>query len=156
MNICYTHKKEIHMIGEGVKEMKELTVDAVVGNIETITDFVNAELELLDCPLKVQIQIDVAIDELFGNIAHYAYGNIMGKATVQIAFDEASHTLTLTFIDSGTPFDPLKKTDPDTTLSAQERSIGGLGIFLVKKSMDHMEYRYQDGHNILSIMKKLG
>lgn len=64
MNICYTHKKEIHMIGEGVKEMKELTVDAVVGNIETITDFVNAELELLDCPLKVQIQIDVAIDEL--------------------------------------------------------------------------------------------
>ena len=144
------------MIGEGVIEMKELTVDAVVGNIETITEFVNAELELLGCPLKVQIQIDVAIDELFGNIAHYAYGNIMGKATVQIAFDEASHTLTLTFIDSGTPFDPLKKDDPDTTLSAKERRIGGLGIFLVKKTMDHMEYRYQDGHNILSIMKKLG
>lgn len=144
------------MIGEGVIEMKELTVDAVVGNIETITDFVNAELELLDCPLKVQIQIDVAIDELFGNIAHYAYGHIKGKATVRIAFDEAERTVTLTFIDSGTPFDPLKKADPDTTLSAQERSIGGLGIFLVKKSMDHMEYRYQDGHNILSIMKKLG
>ena len=136
--------------------MKELTVDAVVGNIETITEFVNAELELLGCPLKVQIQIDVAIDELFGNSAHYAYGHIKGKATVRIAFDEAERTVTLTFIDSGTPFDPLKKADPDTTLSAKERRIGGLGIFLVKKTMDHMEYRYQDGHNILSIMKKLG
>ena len=75
---------------------------------------------------------------------------------MRIAFDEAERTVTLTFIDSGTPFDPLKKADPDTTLSAKERRIGGLGIFLVKKTMDHMEYRYQDGHNILSIMKKLG
>ena len=136
--------------------MKELTVDAVLGNIEAVTEFVNAELEVLGCSMKIQIQIDVAIDELFGNIAHYAYGHDRGKATVRIAFDEDSHTVTLTFIDSGTPFDPLKKEDPDTTLSVKERGIGGLGIFLVKKTMDHMEYRYKDGHNILSIMKKLG
>ncbi len=135
--------------------MKELTIDAVVENIETVTAFVNAELEAIGCPMKIQIQIDVAIDELFGNIAHYAYGHDRGTATVRIAFDEDSHTVTLTFIDSGTPFDPLQKADPDTTLSAKERSIGGLGIFLVKKTMDHMEYRYEDGHNILSIMKKL-
>ncbi|WP_405341568.1 ATP-binding protein [Ruminococcus sp.] len=135
--------------------MKELTVDAVVENIETVTAFVNAELETFGCSMKIQIQIDVAIDELFGNIAHYAYGHDRGTATVQIAFDEDSHTVTLTFIDSGTPFDPLKREDPDTTLSLKQRSIGGLGIFLVKKTMDHMEYRYEDGHNILSIMKKL-
>lgn len=136
--------------------MKELTVDAVLGNIETVTEFVNAELEAFGCSMKIQMQIDMAIDELFGNIAHYAYGHARGEATVRIAFDDHSRTVTLTFIDSGTPFDPLKKDDPDTTLSAQERSIGGLGIFLVKKTMDHMEYRYEDGHNILSIMKKLG
>ena len=135
--------------------MKELTVDAVVENIETVTAFVNAELETFGCSMKIQIQIDVAIDELFGNIAHYAYGHDRGTATVRIAFDEDSHTVTLTFIDSGTPFDPLKREDPDTTLSLKQRSIGGLGIFLVKKTMDHMEYRYEDGHNILSIMKKL-
>ena len=136
--------------------MKELTVDAVVENIETVTAFVNAELEAIGCSMKIQIQLDVAIDELFGNIAHYAYGDDRGTATVQIAFDEDLHTVTLTFIDSGIPFDPLKKDDPDTTLSAKERSIGGLGIFLVKKTMDQMEYRYEDGHNILSITKKLG
>ena len=136
--------------------MKELTIDAVIENIETVTEFVNAQLNALGCPMKAQIQIDVAIDELFGNIAHYAYGHGRGKATVRIAFDDQSHTVTLTFIDNGTPFDPLKREDPDTTLSAKERSIGGLGIFLVKKTMDHMEYRYQDGQNILMIMKKLG
>ena len=136
--------------------MKELTVDAVLGNIEAVTEFVNAELEVLGCSMKIQIQLDVAIDELFGNIAHYAYGHDRGTATVRIAFDEDSNTVTLTFIDSGTPFDPLQKDDPDTTLSAKERRIGGLGIFLVKKTMDHMEYRYKDGHNILSITKKLG
>lgn len=143
------------MIGKGVIGMKELTIDAVIENIETVTAFVNAELEAIGCPMKAQIQLDVAIDELFGNIAHYAYGHDKGKATVRITFDDQSHTVTLTFIDSGTPFDPLQKADPDTTLSAKERSIGGLGIFLVKKTMDHMEYRYEDGHNILSIMKKL-
>ena len=135
--------------------VKELTVDAVVKNIEVVTDFVNEELDKHDCLMKARMQIDVAIDELFGNIAHYAYDNGTGSATVRIEVTEEPLAVILTFIDSGKPFNPLERPEPDTTLSAQERAIGGLGIFLVKKTMDEVVYRYEDGHNILSIKKML-
>jgi anti-sigma regulatory factor (Ser/Thr protein kinase) len=135
--------------------VKELTVDAVVNNIEVVTDFVNEELDKHDCLMKARMQIDVAIDELFGNIAHYAYDNGTGSATVRIEVTEEPLAVILTFIDSGKPFNPLERPEPDTTLSAQERAIGGLGIFLVKKTMDEVVYRYEDGHNILSIKKML-
>ena len=135
--------------------MKELTVDAVVNSIEVVTDFVNEELDKHDCLMKARMQIDVAIDELFGNIAHYAYDNGTGSATVRIEVTEEPLAVILTFIDSGKPFNPLERPEPDTTLSAQERAIGGLGIFLVKKTMDEVVYRYEDGHNILSIKKML-
>lgn len=136
--------------------MKELTVDAAVENIEVVTDFVNEELEKLDCPLKARRQIDVAIDELFGNIARYAYSPDVGKATVRFSVEEDPLEVTITFIDNGIPFNPLEKSNPDTHLSAEERPIGGLGIFLVKKSMDLVEYEYKNGQNILKIKKKIG
>ncbi len=136
--------------------MKELTVDAAVENIEVVTDFVNEELEKLDCPLKARRQIDVAIDELFGNIARYAYSPDVGKATVRFAVEENPLEVTITFIDNGIPFNPLEKSNPDTRLSAEERPIGGLGIFLVKKSMDLVEYEYKNGQNILKIKKNIG
>ena len=135
--------------------MKELTVAATVENIETVTDFVNEQLEALDCPMKAQVQIDIAIDELFGNIAHYAYNPEIGKATVRVEVIEDSLAVTITFIDNGVPYDPLAKADPDTTLSAEEREIGGLGIYMVKKSMDEITYEYRDGQNILAIKKNL-
>jgi anti-sigma regulatory factor (Ser/Thr protein kinase) len=135
--------------------MKELTIEATVENIETVTDFVNEQLETLDCPMKAQIQIDIAIDELFGNIAHYAYNPEIGQATVRVEVIEDPLSVIITFIDNGVPYDPLAKTDPDTTLSAEERDIGGLGIYMVKKSMDEITYEYKDGHNILCIKKKL-
>lgn len=135
--------------------VKELTVDAVVNNIEVVTDFVNEELDKHDCLMKARMQIDVAIDELFGNIAHYAYDNGTGSATVRVEVTEEPLAVILTFIDSGKPFNPLERPEPDTTLSAQERAIGGLGIFLVKKTMDEVVYRYEDGHNILLIKKML-
>ena len=128
--------------------MKELTVDAAVENIEVVTDFVNEELEKLDCPVKARRQIDVAIDELFGNIARYAYSPDVGKATVRFSVEENPLEVTITFIDNGIPFNPLEKSNPDTHLSAEERPIGGLGIFLVKKSMDLVEYEYKNGQNI--------
>ena len=103
--------------------------------------------------MKAQMQIDVAIDELFGNIAHYAYQQKVGAATVQVETEDAPPAVTITFIDSGVPYDPLKKEDPDVTLSAGERSAGGLGIFLVKKTMDDILYEYKDGKNILKIRK---
>ena len=135
--------------------MKELNIAATVENIETVTDFVNEQLEALDCPMKAQMQIDIAIDELFGNIAHYAYNPEIGKATVRVEVIEDPLAVTITFIDNGVPYDPLAKADPDTTLSAEEREIGGLGIYLVKKSMDEIAYEYKDGQNIIKIKKNL-
>lgn len=135
--------------------MKELTMDATVENIARVTAFVDEQLEAMDCPMKAQIQIDVAIDELFGNIAHYAYRPDVGPATVRVEFLKEPRAVELTFMDSGIPYDPLEKDDPDISLSIEEREIGGLGIYMVKKSMDAVSYEYKDGHNILRIQKKI-
>ena len=135
--------------------MRELTVDATIENIEKVTDFVNEELEKLDCPMKAQIQIDVAIDELFGNIAHYAYNPNVGPATLRVEVVQDPMAVVLTFIDHGIPYDPVAKEDPDIKLSAEERKIGGLGIYMVKKSMDEITYEYKDGQNILRIKKNI-
>lgn len=135
--------------------MKELTIGATVENIGIVTEFVDKQLEAMDCPMKAQMQIDIAIDELFGNIASYAYNPEIGQATVRVEVTEDPLAVIITFIDNGVPYDPLKKEDPDITLSAEEREIGGLGIYMVKKSMDDINYEYKDGQNILSIKKKL-
>ncbi len=135
--------------------MKELTINATVENIERVTDFVNEQLELHGCSLKAQMQIDIAIDELFGNIAHYAYNPDVGPATVRVELKEDPLAVVITFIDHGVPYDPLKKADPNTELSAEEREIGGLGIYMVKKTMDGISYEYRDGQNILTITKNI-
>lgn len=135
--------------------MKELTVEATIQNIEVVTDFINASLDEYNCSMKAQTQIDIAIDELFSNIARYAYNPETGSATVQIDLEEGTPIVVITFKDRGLPYDPLKKPDPDVTLSAEERDIGGLGIFLVKKSMDEITYRYENGQNILTVKKSI-
>ena len=94
--------------------MKELTISATVENIETVTDFVNEQLEALDCPMKAQMQIDIAIDELFGNIAHYAYNPETGSATVRVEVQEEPRAVISTCIDGGMPYDPLAAADPNT------------------------------------------
>ena len=133
--------------------MKELTIEAKVENLEAVTEFVNEELEAHDCPIKAQMQIDIAIDELFSNISYYAYRPEVGYATVRVEVMENPLSVVISFIDQGVPYDPLKREDPDITLSAEERDIGGLGIYMVKKSMDEIAYEYKDGRNILSIKK---
>ncbi len=135
--------------------MKELTLPATIENIEKVTAFVNEQLEEIECPMKAQMQIDIAIDELFGNIAHYAYNPETGPATVRVEVTEEPISVVITFIDHGVPYDPLKKDDPDITLSAEERAIGGLGVFMVKKTMDEISYEYRDGKNILRIKKNM-
>ncbi|MBQ7718616.1 MAG: SpoIIE family protein phosphatase [Clostridia bacterium] len=139
----------------GGSKVKELTINATVENIEKVTDFINEQLESYNCPMKAQMQIDVAIDELFGNIAHYAYNPDVGPATVRVEVEPEPLAVVITFIDNGKPYDPLKKTDPDVTLSAEDREIGGLGIFLVKKTMDDITYEYKNGQNILKIKKSI-
>ena len=135
--------------------MKALTIAATPENIPQVTAFIDEHLEAVDCPMKAQMQIDIAIDELFANIAHYAYGDGTGEATVRFDFDEASRMASITFIDSGVPFNPLEVADPDVTLSAEEREIGGLGVFMVKKSMDTLVYSHENGYNVLTIQKRI-
>ena len=135
--------------------MKELTIAAKIENVPEVTAFVDEQLETLDCPMKAQMQIDIAIDELFGNIAHYAYHPGAGDATVRVEVSEDPLAVIITFIDNGIPYNPLEKADPDVTLSVEDRQIGGLGIFMVKKSMDDITYEYKDGQNILKIKKNM-
>ena len=135
--------------------MKEMVVDATIESIPMVTAFVDEQLEQLECPMKTQMQVDMAIDELFSNIAYYAYNPEIGRATVRVEVTEDPLAVVITFIDKGVPYDPLAKADPDITLPIEERDIGGLGIYMVKKTMDDVSYEYKDGQNILRIKKNI-
>lgn len=131
--------------------MKELTVAARLENIEAATAFVDEFLEATDCPLKAKMQIDVAVDEIISNIVHYAYPE--GEGTVTVGLKETDGTIAIVFKDHGIPYDPLQAKVPDLSLSAEDRPIGGLGIHMVKKMMDTITYRYENGQNVLSLYK---
>ena len=133
--------------------MKELTIEATPENVDKVIEFIDEQLEELGCGTKEQMAIETAADELFANIANYAYNPETGYATVQVDVVEDPLSVEITFIDDGVPYDPLAKEDPDTTLSVEDRPIGGLGILIVKKSMDAVDYEYKDGKNILRIKK---
>ena len=133
--------------------MDKITVEAVVENLQQVIDFATERLEARDCPMKTSMQIELVVEEIFVNIAGYAYHPETGPATFCIEFTENPSAVLMTFIDSGKPYNPLEKTDPDTTLGIDERDVGGLGIFLVKKNVDELAYEYADGKNILRMKK---
>jgi anti-sigma regulatory factor (Ser/Thr protein kinase) len=133
--------------------MEKIKVEAKVENLQQVLDFITSRIEAAGGGMKPQMQIEVAAEELFVNIASYAYGDKTGDA--EIAIDINDNVASIDFIDSGVPYDPLAKEDPDVTLSAQERQIGGLGIFMVKKTMDDVLYNYVDGKNITTIKKTI-
>jgi anti-sigma regulatory factor (Ser/Thr protein kinase) len=133
----------------------ELTVDATLDNLRLVNAFLEEHLEEADCPLKAQMQISVAAEEIYVNIAHYAYAPETGTATLRLELQEEPPAVTLTFLDSGIPFNPLDRTDPDVSLPAEEREIGGLGIFMTRKSMDDLRYEFRDGQNVLTLIKRL-
>ena len=135
--------------------MKELKIDATVENIEKVTAFVDEQLTQLNCPMKAQMQINIAIDELFGNIAHYAYHPNIGEATVRCEVGGEPLQVTIGFADEGKPYNPLLQKDPDVTQDADQRQIGGLGVFMVKKLMDEITYEFIDGKNVLTIRKRM-
>ncbi|MBR1407940.1 MAG: SpoIIE family protein phosphatase [Clostridia bacterium] len=139
--------------GGGDTAMKQLTLEAKLENIDKLMVFVDGTLEEMGCSMKAQMQIDVAVDEVFSNIAQYAYPQGGGDATLSIRAE--GNQAVLTFTDSGIPYNPLSAEEPDVTLSADERPIGGLGIFLVRKTMDDVAYRYEDGCNVLTIRKTI-
>jgi anti-sigma regulatory factor (Ser/Thr protein kinase) len=134
---------------------RELDIEALVENLPAVQDFVEKCLEEAECSPRICMQISLAVEEIFMNIASYAYAPGKGRAVVRVEVGGDPLSATVTFIDRGVPYDPLAKADPDITLSAQERQIGGLGIFMVKKTMDDMTYEYKDGQNILKLKKKL-
>ena len=135
--------------------MTDKTFPAKVDALSDVLGFVDQTLESYDCPMKIQMAICVAIEEVFVNVAHYAYGDGEGDVTFSIGFDAQSREITFRMTDKGTPFDPLQKPDPDITLSAEDREIGGLGIFITKKTMNTVTYAYENGENVLTMIKKI-
>lgn len=135
--------------------MKELVLKASVDHLLDVQEFVRGELEAAGCSAKVMSQVEIAVEEIYINIAQYAYSSGEGDAVIRCEADRGAAKLMIQFMDTGTPFDPLAKKDADISLSAEERSIGGLGILMVKKLMDEVAYRYEEGKNILTIVKYL-
>ena len=135
--------------------IKELEIEAVPENMADVQLFVQERLEETDCPPKAQMQIALAVEESFINIASYAYAPEKGKAIVRVEVTEDPVRVVITFIDSGIPYDPTAKEDPDVTMKAEERQIGGLGIYLTKQVMDDVVYEYKDNQNILTLKKDL-
>ncbi len=135
--------------------MKEWSFPARTDSIPELTALIDTELEAVSCPLKNRMQLDVIIDEVFSNICRYAYGAGAGDASVCFRFDGEKNEVSLTFRDRGIPYDPLESREPDVTLSAEEREIGGLGIFLVKQLADGVRYERDGDTNVLTVTKKL-
>ena len=133
--------------------MEQLIVKATIENLSTVTDFIIESLEEMNCKPKIIMQMELVIEELFVNVANYAYKPRVGSCTVQKEIEENPRAISITFIDSGMPYNPLEHEDPDTSLGVEEREIGGLGIFLVKKNVDNISYEYKDGQNVLRLRK---
>ena len=140
---------------KGGERMTNKTFPAKTESLSDVLGFVEQTLETFECPMKIQTAICVAIEEVFVNVAHYAYPKGEGDVSLHIGFDDQHRTITFRMADKGVPFDPLKKPDPDITLSAEDRAIGGLGIFITKKTMDSLSYAYENGENILTMIKKI-
>ena len=135
--------------------MKSLEIEASLQNLDQVLEFLEEQLFDAGCSMKAAMQLQLAAEaeEIFVNIASYAYGPETGTAWIQVEFEKAPRAVKVTFTDAGVPYDPLEKEDPDVTLSAAEREIGGLGIFITKKSVDDISYEYREGKNILTLKK---
>ena len=133
----------------------KIEVRATNENLTKVTEFIDLHLEEIGCPMKKMMQIDLAVEEIYVNVASYAYAPGTGDVTVCFEPQQQPAAAVITFMDQGVPYNPLAKEDPDVTLPTEERSIGGLGIFITKKSMDEISYEYREGKNILVLKKYL-
>ena len=127
----------------------EIQIEAQREKLDELLDMIRIDLNLMCCPMDKQISLEICIEEIFVNIASYAYGEQTGMAFITEGV--TNNSISLCIKDKGIPYDPLAKEDPDTTLSAEEREIGGLGIFMVKTMMDSVTYEYKDGFNCLTM-----
>ena len=138
-----------------MNKMQDITLQASDDTLYTVLDAIEAHLCKNGCPDSVKTEVLISVEEIYVNIAHYAYGGKAGEATVQMEVTQNPRICRVVFRDRGVPYNPLEKEDPDVSLSAEEREIGGLGIYMVKQYMDKIEYRYEGGYNILTIEKHL-
>ena len=134
--------------------MKNLTVAATLENLDTVLDFIARELTSAGCPEPVRMQVAVAAEEIYVNIANYAFRQETGDATVSCEAGGDPACVTVRFTDGGRPYNPLNRPDPDITLPAEDRQIGGLGVFMAKNYMDEVTYDNRDGKNILTMKKR--
>lgn len=132
--------------------MKELTIEAIDENLDAVLEFVGGELDAADCPIKIKRQIFIAVEEIFINIANYAYAPEAGNAVIRVC---AGMETVIEFEDNGKQYNPLEKDDPNIDADAEEREVGGWGIFMVKNLMDVVEYRHVENKNILLIKKMI-
>ena len=135
--------------------MQELNIEAKVENLDKVNDFINKTIGEVNCSKKAIMQLGVIVEEIFVNIASYAYPDEVGFATVQVEVKDNPPAIDLTFIDSGVEYNPLANEDPDLDVAVEERQIGGLGIYLVKNMVEKIYYKYEGGKNILSLTKNL-
>lgn len=133
--------------------MEKMTIEATVENLAAVTEFITSSLEEKDCSIKTIMQMELVIEEIFVNVSSYAYRPNVGPVTVCKDFEDAPPAVKITFIDSGVEYNPLEHKDPDINAELEERDIGGLGIFLVKKNVDEIFYERKDGKNILTVRK---
>ncbi len=135
--------------------MKELIISAETERLEEVLAFVRGILESYNCPMEDLLAIEIAVEEIYVNIAHYAYHPEVGEASIRCRVEKEPLRVIIEFMDGGIPYNPLEKADPDISLSAEDRDVGGLGIYMVKNSMDDVSYRREDGKNIFTIQKNL-
>lgn len=138
------------------QEHSQITLPATLENWEKVQGFISQELQKVDGSLKSKVQLETAAEEIYVNIARYAYPASGGEVKVDMEVLDSPERVRVTFQDEGIPYNPLKQKAPDITLSTEERPIGGLGIHMVRKSMDEVNYKYEQGYNILSIVKGMG
>ena len=140
---------------------RELTLDAKIENLNQVLAFLDRRLDELECSMKAKMQIELALEEIFVNVSSYAYNRVgpasqePGKVSISVEDTKDPLSVAVTIIDRGIPFNPLTQQDPDVSLPAEDRRVGGLGIYMVKKSMDHVRYEFKDGQNILTFRKDL-
>lgn len=135
--------------------MEKMTIEATVENLATVTEFITSSLEEKDCSMKIIMQMEIVVEEIFVNVANYAYRPNVGPVTVCKEFENSPNAIKITFIDGGVEYNPLEHEDPDINAPAEKRDIGGLGIFLVKNNVDDISYERKDGQNILTVKKFL-
>ena len=134
--------------------MAEITIAATLDNLDTVLAFVDQQMEEAGCSMRMMTQVDVAVEEIFVNIAHYAYHPEVGETIVRCEAGGDPFQVVVGFADRGRPYNPLAREDPDVSLDAEQRQIGGLGIFMTKKLMDDIQYEFRDGQNVLTLRKK--